>query len=132
MIVVDASALIDGLLDVAPYADQVRDQISSHEGDLHAPHLLDAEIGHVLRREVIARRLRPDRAERAIERLRELPMTRYPHLLFLSRAMQLHRNLTVYDGLYVALAEALMAPLLTRDAGIARSAGRLVEVIHVR
>jgi predicted nucleic acid-binding protein len=37
----------------------------------------------------------------------------------------------VYDALYVALAEALGAPLLTRDAKLARSAGRLVEVIHV-
>ena len=131
MIVVDASALVDGLLDRAPFADQVHDHLRSHDGDLHAPHLIDAEFGHVLRRHVLGRRLPLDRAERAIERLRELPITRYPHLLFLSRAMQLHRNLTVYDGLYVALAEALMAPLLTRDAGIARSAGRLIDVIHI-
>jgi predicted nucleic acid-binding protein len=67
-----------------------------------------------------------------VERLRHLGIKRYSHLLFLPRAMRLHRNLTVYDGLYVALAEALAAPLLTRDGRLARSAGRLIEVIHVR
>jgi predicted nucleic acid-binding protein len=132
LIVLDASALIDVLIDTEPFADRVRRHLLDHEGDVHAPHLLDAEVGYVLRRHVLARQLHLDRAERAIERLRQLQVTRYPHLLFLSRAMTLHRNLTVYDGLYVALAEALMVPLLTRDGRLARAAGELVEVIHIR
>jgi predicted nucleic acid-binding protein len=131
VIVLDASAAVDALLDTPLVADRVHGHLLEHEGDLHAPHLIDAEVGQVLRRYVLGRQLAPARADRAIERLRSLGITRYAHLFFLPRAMHLHRNLTVYDALYVALAEALGAPLLTRDAKLARSAGRLVEVIHV-
>ena len=132
MIVLDASAVIDALLDTSPFAERIHEHLLENEGDLHAPHLIDAEIGQVLRRHVLARQIKQARADRAIERLQRLGITRYPHLLFLSRAMRLHRNLTVYDALYVVLAEALAAPLLTRDGRLARSADRLVEVFHVR
>ena len=132
MIVLDASATVDLVLDTTPYSGLVGTHLLDHAGDLHAPHLLDAEVGQVLRRHVMRGTLRRSRAELAIELLGELGIIRYSHLSFLTRALQLRRNLTVYDALYVALAEALGAPLLTRDAGIARSAGRLIQVIHVR
>ncbi|HET9724563.1 MAG TPA: type II toxin-antitoxin system VapC family toxin [Actinomycetota bacterium] len=132
MIVLDASALVDVVLDTEPFADRVQHHLRDHEGEMHAPHRLDAEVGRVLRRYVLARQMSTERAERAVERLRQLRVIRYPHLPFLSRAMQFHRNLTVYDGLYVALAEPLVAPLATRDRRLARSAGRPVEVILIR
>ena len=131
MIVLDASAAIDFLLDTAPYSTRIGGLLLDHTGDIHAPHLIDAEIGHVLRRHILHRALRPRRAEQAIEFLSDLRIVRYEHLTLLSRALQLRRNLTMYDALYVSLAEALEAPLLTRDAGIARSAERLIEVILV-
>ena len=131
MIVVDASAVVDALFDTAPFAERIHEQLVEHAGDLHAPHLVDAEVGQVLRRYLLARAVRPARAARAIERLGVLGIKRYPHLIFLPRAMRLHRNLTVYDGLYVALAEALGAPLLTRDGRLARSARHLVEIVHI-
>jgi len=131
VIVIDASAAVDLLLNAPPYADSIEERVRVRGGDLQAPHLIDAEVGQVLRRFVLSGALRLERAESAIGRLGQLRITRYPHLGLLHRAMQLRRNLTVYDALYVALAEALDAPLLTRDAGIARSAGRLVKVIHV-
>lgn len=132
MIVLDASAAVDLVLDTTPHSTAIATHLLEHAGDVHSPHLIDAEIGQAMRRFVLAGSLRPARAERAIEFLQDIRMTRYSHVRFLHRALRLRRNLTVYDALYVALAEALEAPLLTRDAGIARSARRLVEVIHIQ
>lgn len=131
MTVLDASAAVDLLLGAPPFAQAVEEQVLAARGGLHAPHLLDVEVAQVLRRFVLAGVLRQERAERAIERLGELSITRYPHLRLLPRAFELRRNLTAYDAVNVALAEALDVPLLTRDAGLARSARRLVRVIHV-
>lgn len=131
MIVLDASAAVDLVLDTSPHAAAIATHLLDHVGDVHAPHLLDAEVGQVLRRHILRRELRPRRAEEAIEFLRDLGMIRYAHLRLLSRALELPRNFTVYDGLYVALAETLEAPLLTRDSALARSARRYIEVVHV-
>lgn len=132
MIVVDASIVIDLLLDVQPFADRIAEVLEQHEGDLHAPHLLDAEVGQVLRRYVIRRDLRPARAVRALERLEELPLTRYPHIPFVRRSFELRRNLTFYDALYVALAEALGVPLLTKDGALARVPSVRAAVLVLR
>jgi len=130
VIVLDGSAVVDLLLDVRPQADRIRQEVLG--GDLHAPHLLDVEVGQVLRRFVLAGALSEARARRAVEHLGWLPITRYPHHGFLERALGLLRNLTVYDAVYVALAEALDAPLLTRDAKLARAARHRVAVRLVR
>jgi predicted nucleic acid-binding protein len=47
----------------------------------------------------------------------------YPHDLLLPRVWALRHNLTAYDAVYVALAEALDAPLLTRDQRMAAASG---------
>ncbi len=49
----------------------------------------------------------------------DFPLIRYPHDLLLPRIWELRHNLTAYDAVYVALAEALDAPLVTRDAALA-------------
>jgi predicted nucleic acid-binding protein len=55
---------------------------------------------------------------------------RYSHRPLLSRMWELRTNLTAYDPAYVALAEALDAPLITRDARLARAPHRArVEVV---
>jgi len=89
---------------------------------LHAPHLIDVEVAQVLRRFVAGRRLTEGRAEEALEDLGDLPLTRYPHGVLLQRVWALRHNLTAYDAVYVALAEALEAPLVTRDAKMASAA----------
>jgi predicted nucleic acid-binding protein len=129
--VLDASAAIDLLLDAPPFATEVRERVVAARDDLHAPHLLDVEVAQVLRRFVLGGGIPVDRAERALERLGQLRINRYPHLRLLPRALELRRNLTAYDGVYVALAEALGASLLTRDARLARAARRFVEVTLV-
>ena len=130
MIVLDASAAVDLLLDTPKRGRRVADQLLAHDGDVHAPHLLDAEVGQVLRRFVLSRQIPRRRAHLAVERLRELTVTRYPHLPLLPRAMELLPNFTVDDGLYVALAEALEASLVTGDGPLARAAGRLISVVE--
>ncbi len=131
MIVLDASAAVDLVLDTTPHSTEVAAHLLEHAGEVHAPHLLDAEVGHALRRFMLRDAIVPARAERAVEFLQDLGIIRYSHVGLLPRALNLRRNLTVYDALYVALAELLEAPLMTRDARLARSARRLVEVVLI-
>lgn len=120
MLVLDASALLRALL---PGADPGLLARLGSDRDLHAPHLLDLEVVSALRRLNRSRRLSADRARDALTDLSDLNLTRYPHELLLPRIWQLRENLSAYDAAYVALAEALEAPLLTADARLARSSG---------
>lgn len=121
MIVLDASAAVDLLAaDVA--AAGLADRVLA-DGDLHAPHLIDVEIAQALRRLAAAGALSDDRATDALRDAALLPVVRYPHLALVERAWELRRNLGVYDGVYVALAEMLEAPLVTCDRRIARASG---------
>lgn len=118
MTVLDASAAIDWLLQTSA-GERVQARIYSRNESLHSPHLLDLEVAQVLRRLIGEGVISSDRADQAIEDLQDLPMTRYPHFIFLQRIWQLRHNLSAYDGAYVALAEELSATLLTRDARLA-------------
>jgi predicted nucleic acid-binding protein len=60
--------------------------------------------------------------------LADLPLTRYPHGLLLPRIWDLRHNLTAYDAVYVALAEALRAPLVTRDHRLAGASGHRARI----
>ena len=125
MLVLDASALLRALL---PGTDPDLIARLGSDRDLHAPHLLDLEIVSALRRLNRSRRLSADRARDALTDLSDLNLTRYPHELLLPRIWQLRENLTAYDAAYVALAEALEAPLLTADARLARSSGHRAAI----
>ena len=131
MIVLDASAAVDLLLDMEPHSSIIAGHLVDQVRDIHAPHLLDAEIGQALRGSILAGVLSSVRANEAISFLGALQIVRYAHLDLLRRALEILRNVTVYDALYVALAESLDAPLLTRDSRLARSAQRFVQVILV-
>lgn len=96
---------------------------------LHAPHLLDVEVTQVLRRFERTGSLAATRAEEALDDLRALRVVRHPTLALLGRVWGLRENLSAYDALYVALAEALEAPLLTTDRRIARAPGHTAEVV---
>ena len=130
MIVVDASALLAALLRPAE-SRQIRARLFEAGESLHAPHLIDLECTQTLRRFVSVGDIDAARARQALTVLMTLPMRRYPHLTLLSRIWALRSNMTAYDAAYVALAEALEAPLLTRDARLAAAAGShtRVEVI---
>lgn len=130
MIVVDASALLEVLLNTSAGSVIARRVFTGNE-TLHAPHLLDLEIAQVLRRYALAGELKPTRGLQALEDLADFPLTRYPHDLLLPRIWELRHNITAYDAAYVALAEALAAPLLTRDAALASATGHraIIELV---
>jgi len=122
MTVVDASALIAVLL-LTPAGIEVGERIFEPEETLHAPHLLDLEVAQVLRRYCLSGDLDGDRASQALDDLANLRLVRYPHDEFLPRVWELRHNVTAYDAVYLALAEALSAPLVTRDRRLASAPG---------
>ncbi len=131
MIVIDASALIEVLLNT-PASAKVTERLFGGNDTLHAPHLLDLEVAQVLRRYALSGEMTDERGMQALEDLADLPLNRYPHEIFLLRIWSLRRNLTAYDAAYLALAEALDAPLITRDAALARVPGHRARVEVVR
>ena len=122
MIVLDASAAIEWLLQT-PDGQRIERRIYRRNETLHAPHLLDLEVAQVLRRLVRQGAVGLSRAEEAIEDLQALRVTRHPHAIFLRRIWQMRDNLSAYDAVYVALAETLKAPLITRDSRLASIPG---------
>ena len=129
MIVVDASALIEVLLN-RPVAERLRGRIFRRGEELNAPHLLDLEVMHVIRRYTLSGNLGERRAEEAIARYREIQIERYSHELLVDRIWRLRFNLTAYDAAYLALAELLGARLITTDKRLARAAPRVAELIQ--
>jgi predicted nucleic acid-binding protein len=130
VIVVDASALLEALLRTPERAAVERRMFNSGES-LHAPHLLDVEVAHVIRRYAATGELDAERGREALADLADFPLRRYPHDFLLPRIWELRNNLTAYDAVYIALAEALGAPLLTRDRRLATAPGHhaLVELV---
>lgn len=128
MIVIDASAVVDLLLNFAPRSQAVRKEIARSAPDIFSPHLLDAEVTSVLRRYVLRKELSMKEAERALDELDALPIQRIPHQKLLRRVLQLRENVSAYDGIYVALAEALGAALITSDVALASIPGTRVLV----
>ena len=121
-IVVDASALAFSILGSSPAHRSVRQRLATDT--CHAPHLIDAEIGNVLRRRVLRGDL--PAAEARVLLLAATPLVdhRYDMSGSLGQAAwALRENVSFYDALYVALAEALTVPLLTVDGRLSRAPG---------
>jgi predicted nucleic acid-binding protein len=127
VIVLDASAAIDWLLQTA-VGQEIENRIYSRSESLHAPHLLDLEVAQVLRRLVRDAAVSGPRADRAIQDLLDLRVTRYPHFVFLPYIWRLRHNLSAYDAAYIALTEKLGATLITRDARLASASARAVSI----
>jgi predicted nucleic acid-binding protein len=129
MPVVDASVLVE-LLRHGEHAKVVKERLDAEEYTLWAPHLIDAEVGHALRRWVRLEKLTADAAGRALWEVADLPVERVEHELLVHVAWGLRDNFSFYDGLYVALALMLEEPLLTFDARLARAGVDLpIEVL---
>jgi predicted nucleic acid-binding protein len=125
VIVVDASAVV-AVLAVDAAVPGLRDRLDNDE--LHAPHLVDIELLHALRRMVNTGQMNAQRAEVARVHFGELALTRYPHHPLASRIWELRQNVTAYDAAYVALSEALDVPLITCDARLAASTGHHARI----
>lgn len=96
------------------------------------PDLADVETAAVLQKRWIAKKLTEERFATALATLPELPFRRYPALAMLPRAYELRSTVTVYDAVYVALAESLDCPLLTADARLAQAPGPRCEIQVLR
>jgi len=127
VIVVDASALLEALLRTSA-AKIVEDRLFAPRQTLHAPHLIDVEVAQVIRRYAANREIDGERGRMALADLADFPLRRYPHDFLLPRIWDMRNNLTAYDATYVALAEALDAPLLTRDRRLAAAAGHRAQI----
>jgi predicted nucleic acid-binding protein len=121
VIVLDASAAADVLLNSGPRAPRIRERIAESDDDLHVPHLFEVEVLGVLRRFSLRGMLSQERARLALDRLSSMRLARYPHAAMLPRMWELRDNVTTYDAAYIALAESLEAPLVTTDARLARA-----------
>lgn len=100
---------------------EVDARLTEEEHALWAPHLIDAEVGHALRREVRLGRMDAEYAAEVLWEIGDLPLRRVEHENLVGVAWDLRDNFTFYDGLYVALALMLGETLLTFDARLARS-----------
>lgn len=127
MMVIDASAILEVLLRT-PAAASIEQRMFAARESLHGPHLLDVEVTQVMRRLAANGEISGERGRMALTDLADFPLHRYPHDFLLQRIWDLRTNLTAYDAVYVALAEALNAPLITRDRRLARAPGHRVPV----
>jgi predicted nucleic acid-binding protein len=131
VIVLDASAVAELLLDTAA-GRRIATLIDDPAIGLHVPHLLDVEVTHVLRRYVREGAIDKEDGQAAIDDLLSLDLQRHSHEGLLERAWSLRDNFTAYDAVYVALAEALDATLVTCDAKLARSraSGARIQLVN--
>lgn len=127
MIVLDASVLLEVVLRT-PAAAAAERRIFQPDETLHAPHLIDIEVAQVLRRYAMSGAIDEARGRDALADLVDFPLRRYSHDVLLPRLWILRANLTAYDAAYVALAEALDAPLLTRDRRLAAAPGHRARI----
>ncbi len=127
MIVLDASAVVDYVLWIGA-AERIAQRISGTGEAMHAPYLLDIEVAHALRRYALRGALSPARGAEALIDVADLRLRRYPHVPLLPRIWELRGNLSAFDAAYVALAEALDAPLVTSDAALGRAPGHNARI----
>lgn len=131
MLIVDASCLYEVVADT-DRAEEVRARLTV-DPDQAAPHVVDAEVLGIVRRDHLLGRLDATAALQAIEDLRDWPGERFGHRSLLERAWELRSSVRSWDALYVALAEALGATLITLDRRLGRVEGLEchVEVLDV-
>jgi predicted nucleic acid-binding protein len=130
VIVVDASALLEFLLQTS-IGVRVEARLFRDEDELHAPHLVDVEVVQGLRRLVRMGEVSSGRADEAIADLTDLDLHRHGHVDLLRRAWKLRDNISAYDAMYVSLAEAIGATIVTCDTPLAKAPVRrtLIELI---
>lgn len=125
-LVCDASAIVTVLLDSGDYGNWLARRLTAAE--LCAPALLPFECSNVIRRHALGELISSDQAAQAHADLLDLPIDLFPYEALAQRVWQLRGNLTSYDAAYVALAEALDAPLITMDRRFAGAPGTTCRV----
>lgn len=126
MIVIDASAAVLGLLNDGDARATLR------EASMVCPHLADPEVALALRAQVLRGGVTVVDAGRALDAWGRLGIERVGVKGLLGRIWELRDNVSAYDATYVAVAEALGAPLVTADGRLARAPGLRCTVTVLR
>ena len=126
-VVVDPSVVVAALVDGGGDGQWAEDVVFSHP--LAAPHVLPVEVANVLRRAARAEQISADVAALAHADLLDLAVELVEYEAVAARAWELRDSLSVYDGWYVAVAEALNAPLATLDRRLAASPAVRCELL---
>lgn len=95
---------------------------------VHAPQHMMIEVAQTLRRFEFFNEIAEAAAGSALDALLTFRVTLYEPGVLLQRIWTLRRNFTCYDAAYVALAELLGAPLLTRDRRLAAAPGHNARI----
>jgi predicted nucleic acid-binding protein len=130
VIVLDTSAMVEFLVGADDVAERVRAAVAGET--LAVPHAVDLECASTLRELVQGQKLPADEAQRALELLGGIGVTRYGHVPLLGRIWQLRQNAWPYDAAYVALAESLNADLVTVDGKFEKIPGISCTVRNLR
>ncbi len=128
MIVLDASAAVAVLLNLGAGATRIRERMRQEDDGLHVPQLFEVEVLNALRHHALRHGISERRGLELLEDLTTMSVSRYAHTAMLPRTWELRNNVSAYDAAYIALAETLEAPLVTRDARLARAPGIRAEV----
>jgi predicted nucleic acid-binding protein len=126
-VVVDSSAVIHLLMGFGG-RDLLRILVS---GQATAPELLDVEVLHGLRKAYMRARVSEADLREAIATYASFHIERHGHYVLMNRIWGLRQNIRTYDAAYVALAEMLRAPLLTRDRALANSSGHAARIEYI-
>jgi predicted nucleic acid-binding protein len=131
VIVIDASALLEFLLQTR-LGTRVETRLFRDADEFHAPHLIDVEVVQCLRRLVRMGEVSSDRAEGAIADLADFDLHRHAHIDLMARTWMLRDNVSAYDAVYVALAEALEASFVTCDGPLGKTSGHAARIEVIR
>jgi predicted nucleic acid-binding protein len=133
-VVVDASVAAKWLIEEEGTAAALR--LRSPDYELVCPDLLFLEVGNVVWRKVRAGEVDPADGRAMVAAILDAPFEVEPAAALLPAAWEIavRHDRTVYDGVYLALAVALDAPLVTADRRLARGLettalrGRILDV----
>jgi predicted nucleic acid-binding protein len=126
-VILDASAAVDLVLDREPMASSVRGE-KLRAARIGAQHLIDVDVLVGVRQVFPVEGVDARRGEAAVEDFVAIPIVRFPHRRLVQRAWSLREGVSAADAIYIALARALDARLVTTDAALARAPGLPVEV----
>jgi predicted nucleic acid-binding protein len=126
MIVVDASVMVEALLDDGPIGRAARATLTADPHWAAPTHML-IEVVAVIRAKALGGKVSPARAQEAVGALSSLVLDNVDTVHLIDRIWQLRANVTAYDAAYIAAAELLACPLATGDARLAKATGPTCE-----
>jgi predicted nucleic acid-binding protein len=127
VIVVDASALVDALVDDGSIGEAARGTLAADPHWAAPAHLL-VEVMSTIRGKALGGKLGLARAQEAVAALPTLVIDQIDVVQLTDRMWQLRGNLSAYDAAYVAAAELLACPLVTGDGRLAKAPGIGCEI----